>query len=71
MNRTLYRWKVTLQAQETGEVVDHELAAYWDPEHETTEDGVACAARAAAWWQSGQRVHYAPVAVELLSGSAS
>lgn len=65
MNRTLHRWTVTLQAMETGEVVEYEVAAYWDPEKENTADGVAATAKAEAWWKSGQKLHFAPISTAL------
>jgi hypothetical protein len=67
-DRKMHRWNIQLQSA-TGEMVAEEVQAFWDPEHETTDEAVRHAAMTQAWLRSGKRTDramdsFAPISVE-------
>lgn len=64
--RKMHVWTVQLQSN-TGQVTQREVRAFWDPEHDLTEQSVRDAARIEAHMESGKRVEYAPISVEYVA----
>lgn len=51
-DRKTHTWTVTLQS-ERGDVTEHTVKAFWDPDHALTKDSVAHAARSKAARDAG------------------
>lgn len=67
-DRKMHRWNVQIQSA-TGEMVTEEVSAFWDPEHETTDEAVGHTAVIQAWARTGKRTEralqsFAPISVE-------
>lgn len=62
--RTKNRWEVTLQRAD-GDLVQFEVENYWAVEYEDIQEAIGRTAAAEAWYQSGKRHEFAPVAVVL------
>lgn len=68
MNRKKNVWVVQLQAN-TGAVSDYTLESNWDRERDNIGELVASAAAIQAWYESGKKVEYQPVAAPVLQAS--
>jgi hypothetical protein len=62
MNRKMFRYVVNLLRSDgsTGEV---EVRTRWSPKYEGINEAVGTTAAAKAWWDSGKKIGFEPVAV--------
>lgn len=63
--REKHTWTVGVVSENGGTTHEETVKAFWDPEHETTEESVAVAAITQAWLKAEKRMKFKPVEVKL------